>query len=60
MTKFKMAVYAALPFLSAIGGGVTLSMNWVDWTRLLCAASVASLMAVKGFLSTSVADDKAP
>lgn len=58
MSWFKLLVYAAIPFLSGIGGGVALSMNWVDWTRLLCASSVASLMAVRGFLDKSVSHDE--
>lgn len=59
MSMFKMGVYAAIPFLSSVGGGVALGMNWVDWTRLLCASSVASLVAVRGFLDKSIANDQA-
>lgn len=57
MSMFKLSVYAAIPFLSGIGGGVALGMNWVDWTRLLCASCVASLMAVRGFLDKSISNE---
>ena len=56
---FRLAVYAAIPFIGTIGTGIDGNMDLISWTKLLCLAISSSLVAVRAYIDKSLTQESA-